>query len=44
MPFVASEKKVDAWVVSSLRENVYDDCTVRSAHALAEVENERPVP
>jgi len=25
VPFVASEKKVEAWVVSVLRENVYDD-------------------
>ena len=24
MPFVASEKKVEAWVVSMLRENVYE--------------------
>src|ERR671914_135483 len=27
VPLVASEKNVDAWVVSSLFENVYDDCT-----------------
>src|SRR5687767_15920503 len=29
VPLVASEKKVEAWVVSSLFENVYDECTDR---------------
>src|SRR5215210_1960329 len=27
VPFVASEKNVDAWVVSSLFDSVYDDCS-----------------
>ena len=27
MPFVASEKNVDACVVSSVRDQVYDDCS-----------------
>src|SRR6059036_3496912 len=31
VPLVASEKKVDAWVVSSLREKVYDDWIVSPA-------------
>ena len=45
VPLVESEKNVDAWVVSMLRENVYDDCAENPLlNRLRSVEDHGVVP